>query len=86
MNESTKSTYQDKSKQKENAVNAKPKSILEAFEYIVELAENSNLDSDFLHKASAHIKYASRKLKLTPVQTVLLDIFIDRSEDHNIKI
>lgn len=31
MNESTKSTYQDKSKQKENAVNAKPKSILEAF-------------------------------------------------------
>lgn len=86
MNESTKSTYQDKSKQKENAVNAKPKSILEAFEYIVELAENSNLDSDFLHKASAHIKYASRKLKLTPVQTVLLAIFIDRSEDHNIKI
>lgn len=34
----------DNAKQKESAMNAKPKSILEAFEYIVELAEDSNLD------------------------------------------
>ena len=37
----------DTSKQKNDAKNAKPKSVLEAFEYIVELAEDSNLDSDF---------------------------------------
>lgn len=48
----------DKSKQKNEAKNAKPKSVLESFEYIVELAEDSNLDKEFLEKASTHIKYA----------------------------
>lgn len=76
----------DKSKQKDDAQNAKPKSILESFEYIVELAEDSNLDNDFLEKAAKHIKYASRKLKLTPMQVVLLAMFVDRSEDNRIMI
>ena len=49
----------DKSKQKDDAKNAKPKSILESFEYIVELAEDSNLDNNFLEKADKHIKYDS---------------------------
>lgn len=39
-----KSYSRDNAKQKDSAQNAKPKSILEAFEYIVELAEASNLD------------------------------------------
>lgn len=76
----------DKSKQKNDAKNAKPKSVLESFEYIVELAEDSNLDSDFFEKASTHIKYASRKLKLTAMQVVLLAMFVDRSEDSRIMI
>lgn len=76
----------DKSRQKENALKSKPKSVLEFFEYIVELAENSNLDDDFFQKAATHIKYASRKLKLTPMQTVLLTMFVDRSEDRSIRI
>lgn len=76
----------DKSKQKDDAQNAKPKSILESFEYIVELAEDSNLDNDFLEKAAKHIRYASRKLKLTPMQVVLLAMFVDRSEDNRIMI
>ena len=47
------------SKQNNAVRNAKPqKSILECFEYIVELAEDSNLDSDFFDTASTHIKYA----------------------------
>lgn len=76
----------DNSKHKDNAKNAKPKSILESFEYIVELAEGSNLDNDFLEKAATHIKYAARKLKLTAIQTVLLAMFVDRSEDCRIMI
>ncbi len=76
----------DKSKQKDDARNAKPKSILESFEYIVELAEDSNLGNDFLEKAAKHIKYASRKLKLTRMQVVLLAMFVDRSEDSRIMI
>lgn len=72
--------------QKENAIRTKPKSILESFEYIVELAENSNLDEEFFQKAADHIQYASQKLKLTPMQTVLLSMFVDRCEDNRIRI
>lgn len=76
----------DKTKQKETAKNARPKSILESFEYIVELAENTNLDKDFFDKAAVHIRFASRRLKLTPMQTVLLAMFVDRSEDRSIML
>ncbi len=81
-----KETSSDKTKQKNDAQNAKPKSILESFEYIVELAEDSNLDKEFLEKASSHINYAARKLKLTAMQLVLLAMFVDRSEDSRIMI
>lgn len=70
----------------ETACQEKPKSVLEAFEHIVELAENSNLDSDFFERSKVFIKYASRKLKLTPMQVALLALFVDRSEDSHIMI
>ncbi len=71
---------------KEAALRRKPKSVLEAFEYIVELAENSGLDKDFLKEAGSLIRYASRKLNLTPMQTVMLALFVDKSEDNSIRI
>lgn len=76
----------DTTKQKDAACQASPKSVLEAFEYIVELSENSNLDKDFFDKASRHIKYASRKLHLTSKQVVLLAQFVDRSQNRRIMI
>lgn len=71
---------------KEKALKTLPDSVLEAFELIVELAENSNLDSAFFEKAAVPVGYASRKLDLSPMQTVLLALFVDRSEDTNIRI
>lgn len=41
------------------------KSVLEAFEHIVELAKDSNLDDAYFRTASKYIKYASRKLALS---------------------
>lgn len=76
----------DRSAQKQSAAESRPKSILESFEYIVELAEDSQLNTEFFEKAARHIRYASRKLKLTPMQVVLLSIFVDRSEDCHIRI
>lgn len=76
----------DKVCQKESAVQVQPKSVLEAFEYIVELAENTNLNTNFFDKAAIYIKYASRKLKLSSIQTVLLALFVDRSETNSIRI
>lgn len=72
--------------QKEIVEKVRVKNILEAFEYIVDLVKDSNLTSDFYHKASTYIKYASRKLKLSPLQTVLLALFVDRSEDNSIRM
>lgn len=74
----------DKTKQKDEAMKTRSRSILESFEYIVELAEDSNLDKDFFEKAAKQILFASRKLKLTPMQVVLLAIFVDKSEDSRI--
>lgn len=62
------------------------KNVLEAFEHIVELAKDSNLSSDYFDNASAYIRYASRKLALSPMQTVLLALFVDQSEDNSIRI
>ena len=59
-----------------------PKSILEAFEIIVELAKDSNLDSDFLTKAAPCISFAAEKLNLTDQQTILLALFVDKSENR----
>lgn len=64
---------------KENAANAKPKHILEALEYIAELAEDSNLDEDFMQNAAAPIAYATRKLKLSDMQVILLAIIFDQN-------
>ena len=71
---------------KKTKVRIRVKNVLEAFEHIVELAKDSNLSTDYFDKASAYIRYASRKLTLSPMQTVLLALFVDRSEDYSIRI
>ncbi|MDE5610414.1 MAG: hypothetical protein K2I90_00140, partial [Odoribacter sp.] len=65
---------------------AKPKNVLEAFEAIVELAKDSKLNDEFFTAAANHIKYASSKLQLTPTQTVLLALFVDKSDSNRILI
>lgn len=65
---------------------SRPRNILEAFEQIAELAEDSNLSKEFIEKARPAIAYASKKLGLTTLQTVLLALFTDRSEDNRILI
>ncbi|MDE7357656.1 MAG: hypothetical protein K2M74_04385, partial [Bacteroidales bacterium] len=78
-------TYQvDRTQQKEKAANAKSHNILEAFEYIAELAEDSNLDEEFLQKAAPHIQYASKKLKLSDKQVILLALFVEHSNRDSV--
>lgn len=81
-----KETVLNEVQQKDTKGKTQVKSVLEAFENIVELAKDTNLNPEFFEKASAYIKYASRKLKLSPMQTVLLALFVDRSEDNSIRI
>lgn len=62
------------------------KNVLEAFERIVEGAKGSNLEEGFFEREAGCIRYVSRKLKLSPMQAVLLALFVDRSEDRAIRM
>lgn len=76
----------DRTEEKKVAAVTRPKSILEACEYIVELAQDSNLSEDFFRKAALQLRYISRKLKISAMQAALLAIFVDRSDDCRIRI
>ena len=60
--------------------------LLTAVEQIVEKAKDSKLSPEFYRKASRHIKYVSDKLDLTKEQSVMLALFVNRSDDDNIRI
>ena len=60
--------------------------LLSAIEQIVEKAKDSKLSPEFYRKASKYIKYVSDKLNLTKEQSVMLALFINRSDDSNIYI
>ena len=60
--------------------------LLTAIEQIVEKAKDSKLSPEFYRKASRYIKYVSDKLDLTKEQSVMLALFINRSDDNSIRI
>ena len=60
--------------------------LLTAIEQIVEKAKDSKLSTEFYRKASRYIQYVSDKFDLTKEQSVMLALFINRSDDDNIRI
>ena len=58
--------------------------LLTAIEQIVEKAKDSKLSPEFYRKASRYIKYVSDKLDLTKEQSVILALFMNRSDDSGI--
>ena len=62
------------------------KNLLEAFNGIVENAVRSGLDDAFMKRAAPYIRYASRKLHLPAMQTVLLALCIEHSDDRAIRL
>lgn len=60
--------------------------LLSAIEQIVELSEDSNLSDEFFSKAKRPVAFVAKKLSLTPIQAVLFSLFIDKSDDQNIRI
>ena len=60
--------------------------LLTAIEQIVEKAKDSKLSPEFYRKTSRYIKYVSDKLDLTKEQSVMLALFINRSDDNFIRI
>lgn len=55
--------------------------LLSAVEGIVDLAKDSQFSPEFYTKASRYTKYMGKRLNLTKEQSVLLALFIDKSDD-----
>jgi len=53
--------------------------LLEAVNAILVLAEDSELSEDFFKEAKRYIKYMSDVMEITPIQSVLLSLFIETS-------
>ena len=62
------------------------KDLLYHMEKLVEMLKDSNLSSDFFKRASRHIDYVAEKLELTREQSVLMSLFIDKSDENHIYI
>ena len=60
--------------------------LLMAFEQIIEKAKYSQLSDEFYSDADKCIKYVSTKLGLTKEQSVMMALFLNKSDDSNIYI
>lgn len=62
----------------------KDMNLLEAMEHIVALAKGSELDDEFYNKADEYICFVADKLQLSKLQSVMLALFVDKSDSRNI--
>ena len=60
--------------------------LLTAVEQIVDKAKGSGLSKEFYRKADRYIKYVSDKLDITKEQSVMMALFIDKSDSTSIKL
>lgn len=58
----------------------KDMNLLEAMEHIVALAKGSGLSDEFYNKAKEDICLIAEKLQLSKQQSVMLSLFIDKSD------
>ena len=58
--------------------------LFSAMEEIVERAEGSKLSNEFFKEAKRPITYVGKRLGLTPAQSVLLALFMNRCYDSRI--
>ncbi len=69
---------------KEKPKKSQKMNLLTAMEQIIILSEASQLSSSFFDAAAKEIKYVSKKLGLTPIQSVLMSLFVDNYNDNRI--
>ena len=63
-----------------------PQTLLQHLEYIIELAENSKLNDDFFRNAKRSINFVAKTMNLTSAQSIIFAIFMEKSDDNEIRI
>jgi hypothetical protein len=64
----------------------KPKTLLQHIERVIELAEKSKLSDKFYRNAKTSINFIAKAMNLTPNQAAIFSVFIEHSEDNEIRI
>ena len=64
----------------------KKMTLLSAIEQVVEAAEDSGLSEEFMEKVKQPVGYICRKLPMNRIQAVLFALFVERYDNHRIKI
>ena len=62
----------------------KDMNLLEAMEHIVAMAKGSELSDEFYNKADEYICFVAEKLQLSKLQSVMLALFVDKSDNRSI--
>lgn len=60
--------------------------LLEAMEAVAEAADKSGLTTEFLKYVAPYTKLIGERLGMSPIQAVLLSVFVDRCDDNDIRI
>lgn len=60
--------------------------LLAAIEQVVEAAEDSGLSDELMEKVKRPVGYICRKLPMKKIQAVLFALFVDRADNHHIRL
>lgn len=60
--------------------------LIDHIESVVEHAENSKLSVEFYKNVKVHADYIGNKLELNPVQSLLISLFMDKSDNCRIEL
>jgi len=60
--------------------------LLAAIEQVVEAAEDSGLSDELMEKVKRSVGYICRKLPMNKIQAVLFALFVDRADNHRIRL
>jgi hypothetical protein len=63
-----------------------PQTLLQHIEYIIELAEDSNLNDEFFKKAKTSISFVAKTMNLSLNQVVIFSLFMEKSYDNHIEV
>lgn len=74
------------SSQRSRKLASSPMTLLSAIEAVVEATHESSLEEDAVKSVGKELKYIGEKLNLSPMEAVMMSVFMDQCNDHRINL
>lgn len=71
---------------KEDGKEKRPLSVMKHIEKIVDATKDKKFSAESIESCDEHAHFLAGKLDLTPIQTLLLSVFVDQCDDESIRI